>query len=193
MSIDDNELLGRLGLDRGALEAFYRRHVPRVTRFVARRCRSPEDVADVVAATFLVVLERAHTFDARRGEALPWLLGVAHREALRMHRRGARDRALGARIAGATLLSEDDHARIHAQIDAERLAPGLREALAALPPAERELLELVAADGLTAGQVAQVLGITGMAARARLARARRRMRRSAALADPALPPHPQEA
>ncbi|MET7551868.1 sigma-70 region 4 domain-containing protein [Streptomyces sp. NPDC005500] len=45
--------------------------------------------------------------------------------------------------------------------------------LATLPISQREVLELVAVDGLTVGEAATVLGINAVAARVRLHRARR--------------------
>ena len=74
----DAELLGR-SPDPDAVEAFYRRHVDTVMRFAVRRCAGPEDVADLVSITFLEAIGAARTYDAKRGPARPWLLGIAAR------------------------------------------------------------------------------------------------------------------
>ncbi len=66
----DADLLGRLAedpADAAAFEELYRLHVGPLTRFLAARCASPEDVADAVAQTFLSVLTSAASYDARRG------------------------------------------------------------------------------------------------------------------------------
>jgi hypothetical protein len=60
----DAQLLARLEHDREALRALDLRHVGAVTRFLARRCRTPEDLADVRRADvraklFLVALSPA--------------------------------------------------------------------------------------------------------------------------------------
>ena len=55
----DAELMRRAQTDPLALELLYRRHVGRVVAFAARRCREPQDVADLVAATFVSVIESA--------------------------------------------------------------------------------------------------------------------------------------
>ena len=47
------------GLDRETFTALYRDTVGRVTAFVARSEASPGEVADIVAATFLVALEKS--------------------------------------------------------------------------------------------------------------------------------------
>jgi DNA-directed RNA polymerase specialized sigma24 family protein len=52
----------------------------------------------------------------------------------------------------------------------------VRDALKRLAPDDRELLTLVAWEGLRAGEAAAVLGIGAAAARQRLVRARRRLR-----------------
>ena len=52
----------------------------------------------------------------------------------------------------------------------------VRDALGRLAPDDRELLTLVAWDGLRADQAAAILNISGAAARQRLVRARRRLR-----------------
>ncbi|MGH9074671.1 MAG: RNA polymerase sigma factor [Acidimicrobiales bacterium] len=67
----DADLLGRLGDDPSAFEQFYRRHFDAVTRFLARRCRTPEDVADATSATFLAVLKSVSTYDPCSGRAVP--------------------------------------------------------------------------------------------------------------------------
>lgn len=55
-------------------------------------------------------------------------------------------------------------------------APALEEALARLTRSEREVLELVAYDGLSPTEAANALEITPNAARLRLSRARRAVR-----------------
>jgi RNA polymerase sigma-70 factor (ECF subfamily) len=171
-------------------EALYRRNVDAVTGFVARRCRSPEDVADVVARVFVSVIESWGRYDERRGAERPWIFGIAANCLAEHHRGVARQRALQTSLSGRRLLDGDDYERIEARIDASRLAPALEAALATLSERERLVLELVDLDGLTPREAAAAAGIAAPAARVRLARARRRVRRaveSAAAADPSNP------
>ncbi len=174
---DDRELLARLDRDPAAFEVFYRRHVDRVTGFAVRRCDGPEEVADLVAAVFLAVIESAHRYDPARGEPIGWLFGVAANQ-LRMQRRGSwRQRGVAVRVAGQRLLEADDVARLEARIDAERLAEEVRRAVARLPRGERAVFELVSRDGLTAAEVGVALRISPAAVRVRLSRARAKLRR----------------
>jgi RNA polymerase sigma-70 factor (ECF subfamily) len=68
------------------------------------------------------------------------------------------------------------------RLAAAAVAPALRAAIADLPVVERELLLLVAWDGLTPTEAAAVVGVPAPTARTRLFRARQRIR---ARVDPA--------
>ncbi|WP_394277230.1 RNA polymerase sigma factor [Luteococcus sp.] len=62
-----------------------------------------------------------------------------------------------------------------ARIDAEREARHQLECMASLPTGERELLELVAVDGLSVTEAARALGLRAGTARVRLHRARQHL------------------
>jgi len=189
--VTDRELLARLSQDPDAFEAFYQRHVDRIIGFAVRRCVRPEDVADLVAAVFLAVIESAPRYDPTRGEPLGWLFAIAANQLRAQRRRDGREQAIARRVSGQRLLTDDEIGQLEARIDAERLAPELREAIARVPAAEREAFELIVGDGLSAAQAAEALGISAVAARVRLSRARGRLR--AALASPPAeqPPDPE--
>ena len=177
----DEEVLAAVAAGPGALAEFYRRHVGRVYGMGVRRFDNPEDVADFVATVFVAtvfveVLASARRFDPDRGRAVAWLYGVGSNVALAMYQQRSRTVRAEQRIAGRSLLDADDHTRIEEAIDA---AAELRRTCAAmrkLPERDRRLLELVALDGLYAGQVAAALGLTPVAVRVRLNRARGRLR-----------------
>src|SRR5204863_7271027 len=138
----DAQLLARLEHDREALRAFYLRHVGAVTRFLARRCRTPEDLADAVAQTFVELIGSASRYDAARGNATAWLFGIAAHTASAQWRDQQRAAGVAAAVSGRRLLDEDDYARLEARIDASRLRQPRSVALGSLAPAEREIVEL---------------------------------------------------
>lgn len=175
---DDAELVSRLATDHEAFEVFYRRHLPKVIGFAARRTATPEELADLVAATFVAVIEAAPRFDARRGQPVPWLLGIAFNTLMSQRRRQLGEERAWARLGGRRLLDVDDYDRLEARIDSERLSPALASAMAELSQGERAVLELVGHDDLTPAQAARVLGISGASARVRLTRARRKVQRA---------------
>jgi RNA polymerase sigma factor (sigma-70 family) len=162
--------------DPDAFEAFYRRHVMAVSRFLARRVTDPQLVADLTAEVFHEVIRSAHAYRPDRGSEVGWVYGIARnilasdrrREALRLRaERGA---------AGRRPLDDDDIARLEERIDAESAARRLHQALSRLPENERAVVELVAVDGLSLKDAAAALGIKPSTARVRMYRARRAVR-----------------
>jgi RNA polymerase sigma-70 factor (ECF subfamily) len=173
----DRDLVERLQSDPGAFEELYRRHVRRLTTYVATRCREPEDVADLVATTFVAALESSTRYDPTRGEVLPWLIGIARHLSSDAARYARREREALAQIAGRRTLSPDESAELDARLDAAREAADLHKALLRLHVRNREPLVLLGYVGLTPAQAAQALGMSGTAFRVRLMRARRALRK----------------
>jgi RNA polymerase sigma-70 factor (ECF subfamily) len=157
-------------------EAFYRRHVDAVLRFVARRVDDPHTAADLTAEIFLAVLDSAHTYRPRLGSETAWLYGIARNVVSSERRRVAREAERDLRLSGRRLLEPDDIARLEDKLDAE--SPGRRvlAALAKLPEGERAVMELIAVDQLTVTEAAAALGIRQVTARVRLHRARKALR-----------------
>ena len=163
--------------DADSFAMFFRRHVSPVTFYGLRRCSDPDDVADLVAETFLVALQASGRYVPETTTALPWLFGIARRVLAKQRRRRAGTRRLLVKATNSHLLftaSEED--AVAAAIDAARQAPLLEAGLASLSASEREVLELVAYDGLTPSEVALMLNLSPNAARLRLSRARRHLR-----------------
>lgn len=176
-AIDAELLEAAAGGDADAYAVFFRRHVGPVSLYAVRRCNDPEDVADLVADTFLIALQAAGRYIPETDTALPWLFGIARRVLARQRRRSAGAVRLFIKASNTHVLfssSEDDE--VASAIDASRQRPALEAALARLTEGEREVLELVAYDGLTPSEAATALGLSPNAARLRLSRARRHLR-----------------
>ena len=174
--LTDEELLARAGTDATAFAEFYRRHVAAVERVGARRLRTAEEVADLVATVFLKVLETAQTFESSRGTARGWLHVLAVTAATDEQRRRFRRQRAHQRLQGRRFLEPDDISRLEERIDAQAEARAALAAIGRLPAGERRIVELVAVDGLAVTEAAQALGISPDSARQRLARARRKLR-----------------
>ena len=163
-------------------------HAAAVVRY-ARAHVLPDDVEDVVAETFVVAWRRL-------GEVpefgLPWLLGVARGVSANARRSRRRQGALHDRLIA---LGEG---QVHGPpedswplLEDDRTVAALR----ALSDADRELLTLLAWDGLSQAEAAEAMGCSRGALKVRLHRARRRFAQLADVAgdiardrDPA--PHP---
>lgn len=165
----------RIASDPQALEGFYRRHVEAVRRFVVRRVDDPHLAADLIADVFLAAIESAHTFRTG-GNELRWLYGVARNVVAAERRRTSRELRAVRRVSGRALVDDDDVADLLERIDAEAQVRRLYEAIHRLSDDDRDLLELVAIDGLPVRDAAAILGVSPVAARVRLHRARRLLR-----------------
>ncbi|WP_067636800.1 RNA polymerase sigma factor [Actinomadura latina] len=134
--------------------------------------RAGRQAADeVVSETFAVAWRRLADVP---DPALPWLLGVA-RNVLRDGRRAeVRRESFTAEFARWAARPAGDIA----DDVAERLA--VLRAMAALPEQDREILILIAWQGLTPRDAAKVVRCSPAALRVRLHRARRRLLRAAA-------------
>lgn len=182
--LPDDELLRRCRSDPQALEEFYRRHVRRLTLYAATRCAHAEDVADLVAATFVATLESADRFDPSRGEAFPWLVGIARHLAADSAHRAQREGEALARIVGRRSLDRDEILELEDRIDAARQHAGLEGALERLSVGDRDALWLVGPLGLSGAQAAEALGMSPAAFRMRLMRARRSLQRTLRRSNP---------
>ncbi|MDX6481862.1 MAG: hypothetical protein QOG85_2372 [Gaiellaceae bacterium] len=154
--------------DRERFERIYRENFRAVLRFAALRI-DPERAKDVVAETFLVAWRRLDDVPA---EPRAWLLGVARKVVADQFRSQTRRDALAVRIGEASHDGVPDPAGSLTDRDAALTA------FATLGERDREVLRLVAWDGLDAGEAADVLGITRLAFAVRLHRARRRLERA---------------
>ena len=168
-----------------AFPELLRRHGPALHAYLARR--SDRDAADdLLSEIFLRAYAARRQYDPRCGNARPWLYGIA-RNVLREHlrRAGQADECAGALARLA--VGHDPWPDVDARLDAAARLAGLRRALAALLPGDREVLLLVTWEGLTPAEAAAVLGIPQGTARSRLHRARTALRLSLAESGAALP------
>jgi RNA polymerase sigma-70 factor (ECF subfamily) len=150
-----------------AVAALFAEHARAVYQY-ARIRLAPADAQDVVAEVFAIAWRR---HGERLDEPRAWLLGVARRVMANQFRARDRQLALVGRLAGRPAPADDETA-LPLELDL------LRRALARLRPADREVIELLAAAELTTAEVAAVLGCSPGAAATRVHRARLRLART---------------
>lgn len=161
----------------------------RVASYVLRRTLDTEEAADVVAETFAIAWRRLADIPSGDRE-VPWLYGVARRVIANRVRRNSTQSALIERLA--LELATSNAAGLDPGPD--RLAALI--ALRHLSDEDREILMLVAWDGLSSQELGWVLSCSSTAARIRLHRARTRLNKawtSGATADPHTSTQLQEA
>lgn len=177
--------------DDQAVTKLLERHAPAVYRFGAQMCRDPEDAKDVMQDTLLAAARGLREF--RGGAALStWLFTIARSFCIkkRRHRVGAPDKVVSLGSEGAQAVPATGPLPDEAT-ESRELAQALDAALAALEPTYREVLVLRDVEGLTAPEVATVLGIGVDAVKSRLHRARVAVRdRLAPLVAPQEPVEP---
>jgi RNA polymerase sigma factor (sigma-70 family) len=161
----DTELLAQARTRPEALGEVYSRHAPAVFRYLARRA-GPAVAEDLLGEVFVAAVEaRSRVEPHASGSALPWLYGIAG-NVVRAHLRRSHSPAPPHDVPTV------DWDAVDARVDAVSRRAELRVALSALTDAERELLLLVAWEGLSPAEAATALGLTAVAARSRLHRAR---------------------
>ncbi|MFD9948520.1 RNA polymerase sigma factor [Nonomuraea sp. NPDC059023] len=152
-------------------EAVYRQTYGQITAYAIRRCAAPQDAADVVAETFAIAWRKVDKLPDGE-QALLWLYGVARKVLANYHRTDNRRRARTVELDAE--MTDLYAAAPESKIEAEAVA----QVFTTLPDDDREVLALVAWEGLDRAEVAAVLGLTRNAVRVRLHRARKRFARA---------------
>jgi RNA polymerase sigma factor (sigma-70 family) len=149
-------------------EALYRRAFPRVYAYVASLLRDRSAAEEVTAQAFERAYRKRSSFRANRGSPEAWLFGIARNAALDELRR------LKKRAAFEDVYASDaaDHT------DAVVRREAVRAAMAALDPAERELVALKFHGGLSNAEIARVVGVSESNVGTRLHRVMEKLRRA---------------
>ena len=144
-------------------DALYRAHAGAVLSYARRRATAAM-AEDIVAEVFLVAWRRLAEVPS---SPRPWLLGVARRTLANQRRSGVRQHAVRERLASDQAFPT---------LEADGIDRPVLRALAQLRENDRELLLLLAWEGLTTSEAAEVLGIRPRTLSVRLHRARRQLR-----------------
>ncbi|WP_285657995.1 sigma-70 family RNA polymerase sigma factor [Actinomycetospora sp. NBRC 106375] len=144
--------------DQHALGELYDRFGRQVYSLARRICRDEHIAEEATQELFLAVWRQAGRFDPARGSVRTWIFTLAHHIAVDAVRREAA-------IRRRTLSAGEDERELPAAPGADQAAIGsvvganVRAALAALPPAQRQVLALAYYRGCTQSEIATTLGI----------------------------------
>lgn len=169
MPADDAKLLA--GARRGEESAFlalYQRHRTPVFRFAWRFTGSAQTAEDVTQECFLALFAGA-AFDPKQGPLRMYLFGIARHLAMKVMRIEERESEEAADAAAPFDTLGD-------LIGKERSVV-VGEAVAALPPLQKEALILFEYEDFSLEEIAQIAGVEVGAVKARLHRARETLRR----------------
>ena len=146
-------------------DALYAQQAPAIAGYFLRRVGDAEVAADLTAETFAAALASAGRYDARRGEPVQWLFGIAHHQLAAYHRRGrVADRAR--RRLGMERLEPTESAL--ARFEAEAI-------LDAVP--DGDLVRARIVDDRPYAELAAARGLSEPATRKRVSRALARLRK----------------
>lgn len=180
--------------DRRALEELIGRHQRRVYRFGLKMCRDPEDAKDVLQETLLAAARTVKDFRGASSVST-WLYTIARSFCIKKRRRSKfapeQEESLDAREPGLEARQVTDPSRgPEDELAGRQVEAALEQAIGGLDPMYREVLILRDVEGLTAPEVAEVMGLSVEAVKSRLHRARVAVREAVAplLAAPAAPP-----
>jgi RNA polymerase sigma factor (sigma-70 family) len=147
-----------------------------VHKYVERRLG--RDVADDLAAeTFLIAFRQREHYDLTRGNARPWLYGIAT-NLIGRHRRKETGLYRALARAGSDTAADTHEDRVAARVSAQQLQPEIVRALGRLSKGDRDVLLLMALADLSHDEIAQALDIPYGTVCSRLHRARRKLRQA---------------
>jgi RNA polymerase sigma-70 factor (ECF subfamily) len=162
--------------DPGALDTLLRQVQPRIYRFGLRMCRDEEDAKDVLQETLFAAARSLRGF--RGGSSLStWLYAIARGFCIKKRRRS---RFAGEEVSlsgrSPALALPDPGPPLDEALAGREVEQAVEQAIRALRPAYREVLLLRDVEGLTAPEVAEILGLRVEAVKSRLHRARAAVR-----------------
>jgi RNA polymerase sigma-70 factor, ECF subfamily len=175
MPTNDTELLASArARDRAALERLLEQHQRRVFRFGMKMCGAEDDAKDVLQETLLAAARNIRDFRGASAVST-WLYTIARSFCIKKHRTS---KFAPEHVESLDAVSAEAHAIPDAKRGPEEELAGrqvqsaLQEAISALEPMYREVLVLRDVEGLSAPEVAEILGLSVEAVKSRLHRAR---------------------
>ncbi len=157
----DAVLVARMAAsDAGALAELYDRYARPVYSYLHRICGDPQAAEDLLQEVFFRAWRQAGMFDGTRGAFVSWVMSIAHNMAIdEVRKRRRRPQKADSEDPELMLASVPDTGL---NVEDEVWLGALREtidgAMATLPTAQREAIELTYFRGLTQREIAEQLG-----------------------------------
>ncbi len=159
-ALDDEVLITRIAhRDSSALECLYDRYARIVYATALRMLGNTELAEDIVQETFWRVWRRSTSFTIGRGQVAGWIFGIAHNLCIdELRRQRSRPVAVRNDHTDQAMLEQPDPQGDVASTAIERERRRIiLQALAQIPPEQREVLELAYFGGLSQSEIAQRL------------------------------------
>jgi RNA polymerase sigma-70 factor (ECF subfamily) len=174
--LTDEELMHLVhGGEVAAFDVIFDRHADAAYSLAYRVCGRSAMAEDAVQEAFLSVWRARHRYDPSRGSVRAWVVSVVRNralDALRFERakagRDVRDEDAARRVAGA----EWTESEVQRRDEGRRI----RKALDALPPDQRQVIELAYFAGLSHSEIARRLSLPAGTVKGRMRLGLTRMR-----------------
>src|SRR6266852_3686310 len=167
----DESLLQRIATgDQLAMRTLFARHQVRLYRFLVRIVRDETLAEDLLSDVFLDVWRQAAQFEARAAVST-WLLAIGRYKALSALRRRT-DVELNDEMASTIADPADDPEILLQKRDSGEV---LRQCVAALSPAQAQIIDLVYYHEKSVSDVAEIVGIPEATVKTRMFYARRKL------------------
>ena len=166
---EERALVEKARRDPAAFKALYDHYFPRVYAYVSYRVGRAQDVEDLVADTFLRVVEGLDEFRWRgEGSFAAWLFRIAHNLVSDFYRRG-RGSEESVPLEELPELEASNLLPADAVLQKEKFAY-LRRLIGTLPPRRQEVITLKFFGGLRNKEIAALLGLDERTVAAHLCR-----------------------
>lgn len=171
--------------DKRAFEALYYRFAPRIGRFLHKMLRREDMIDEVVNDVMVVVWQSAGRFDPLSSSLSTWLFGIAHNKALK-HLARARRHANEVPLDMPADDGDDIGLEENPQYVADQRTPeytlmgrqigaALEEAMNALSPEHRAVIELAFAEDFSYQEIAGIVDCPVNTVKTRVFHARKRL------------------
>lgn len=142
-----------------ALEVLYTRYGRVVLAFATRMLGDRQSGEELVQEVFIKAWRQARSYSSDRGSYVTWLLSITHNLSIDEIRKRNRRPQKAASADPVLLMANvrDDAISVELSAELTELRSQMIEAMATLPPQQREAVELAFYKGLTQREVAETL------------------------------------
>jgi len=146
--------------DEESFRALFRRYGSLAKRLAFRVVRQPFMAEEIVQEAFLALWRDPGSYREERGSFRTWLLSTVHHRAVDLVRREEAQRRRSQEQAQPAEASDEDIAdSVADRVDLAETRERVRAALQDIPPAQRQILELMYFGGKSQSDIAAELGL----------------------------------
>jgi RNA polymerase sigma-70 factor (ECF subfamily) len=172
--VTDERLLAEAANGDGkAFQILYERYRDPIFRFAFRLLGSAEAAEDVAHDCFVSLMQNPLRFDPERASLRTYIYAAARNQAAKRYQTSGREAGLD--VMGDEPEVGERHSPMAHLLETE-LASEVEQAIAGLPPLQREAIVLFEYEDLTLAEIAAVVGADSNTVKARLFRAREKLR-----------------